>query len=314
MALVEGNSRLIYAGKQTAKGTPQTTPTVVFPLNGDGAMDPNREIIQLPETDTSAQRADNVVVGSTPRGGWSGWLRAQDFGLLAEGIMGASAGTTTKTATPTKTLPYYTIFDVIPGKMCTQYNDVRLSSLTVSGEALQGVQYSVEAIALSAVLGATEPTVPAALPTDLKHSYPLVKVTIGGSWPGTHDQFSITVNRNVSVLRGDLGLASYDSAAGVFEFSGTLRKIYETDADYRKLHGGSSGATTLTSTIFSESLDILSQESAPRSVDFTSTAVEYTSIAVPVNVDGSPILQTLTFSAKRQATWANALTIVTKYT
>ena len=65
---VDGNSRLIYAAKQSAKGTPNTTPTVVFPLSGDGALNPSREIIQLPETDASSQRADSRPVGASPGG------------------------------------------------------------------------------------------------------------------------------------------------------------------------------------------------------------------------------------------------------
>jgi hypothetical protein len=110
-----------------------------------------------------------------------------------------------------------------------------------------------------------------------------------------------------------MGLASYDSWPGLFDVSGTFRKIYETDADYRKIHGGAAAATTLTTTIFTESLSLLIQETAPRSVEFVSTAIEYRSIEVPVNVDGTPILQTLTFDTTRQATWSNNLTIITKY-
>jgi tail tube protein len=308
---VEGNSRLIYAGKQSAKGTPNTTPTEVFPLSGDGALNPDREIIQLPETDNSSQESDRTVVGSSPKGTWTGWLRAKQFKLLAEGVMGATAGTPTATATPTKTLPYYTLFDVIPGKQCTQYNDVRISSVSCAGEALQGVSYSVEAVALSAVLGAAEPST--ALPVDAKYSYPLVAVTIGGVRPFTHDAFSITVNRNVSLLRGDSGLASFDSWPGLFSVSGTFRKIYETDADYRKQHGGAAAATVLTTTIFSETLSLLVSADATHSVEFVSAGIEYTDITVPVNVDGSPILQTLAFNTKRQATWASNLTIITKH-
>ncbi len=308
---VDGNSRLIYAAKQSAKGTPNTTPTEVFPLSGDGALNPNREIIQLPETDASSQRADSRPVGASPGGTWTGWLRAKQFKMLAEGVMGATAGTPTATATPTKTLPYYTMFDVIPGVMCTQYNDVRIASVAVSGEALQGVSYTVEAVALAAVLGATEPVL--ALPTDLTYAYPFVKVTIGAVWPGTHDAFSLTINRNVTLLHGDLGLLSFDSHPGLFSVEGTFRKIYSTDADYRKIQGGAAAATVLTTTMFSEALSLLIAEDATHSVEFISSGIEYTSIEVPVNVDGSPILQTLTFNTKRQAVWSNNLQIVTKH-
>lgn len=308
---VDGNSRLIYAAKQTAKGTPNTTPTEVFPLSGDGAMNPNRAIIQLPETDASSQRSDSVVVGSSPGGTWTGWLRAKQFKMLAEGIMGATAGTPTATATPTKVLPYYTIFDVIPGVQCTQYNDVRFSSLQIGSTSLQGATYSLEAVALSAILNAAEPSL--ALPTDTKYSHSYLTVTVGGSAPGTHDSVQITINRNVSLLRGDLGLAIYDSHPGLFEVTGQFSRIYTNDDDYNKVHGGSAGATTLTRTVFAETLSVLYAEDATHSIELVSSGIEYTEITEPVNVDGSPIVETLVFNTKRQATWANNLTIITKH-
>lgn len=317
MPLTEGNSRLVYAAFQAAKGSPAAAPTHRFMVSGEAALNPDRILIQLPETDASSQRADNTVVGADPKGGWQGWMRGSEWAFLARAIMGANAdsGTNpnfTHTATPSKTLPYLTCWDVIPGQQCTRFDDVRLSRLTAGSEALQGAGYTVEAMALSATLGVTEPVAPAASATDLKYNHSLLTVTIGGSAPGTHDAWSIDINRNVTVLRGDLGLASFDSVAGQFVVSGTFRRIYLDDDDYRKMHGGSAAATTLTRTIFSETLDILLEETADRSIRFTSSAIEYESIAVPVNVDGSPILENLSFATKRQATWANNLTITTK--
>lgn len=314
MPLVEGNTRLIYIAEQTAKGSVAAVPTQVFELSGDGALNPNRELITLPETDGSTQRADNQVVGSSPGGGWTSWVRDSQFQLLAEGILGtiATAPAGTHTATPSKVLPYYTVWDVIPGKQCTRYDDARFSQLTISGEAMQGIPVAVQMVALSALLGVAEPTLTRA--SDLKYSYPLVKVTVGGAWPKTHDAFSVTINRNVSILRGDsFGLSAFDSHAGLFEVSGTLRKIYETDADYRKIHGGSAAATTLTKTIFTEALDILMEQDSTHSIQMLSSGIEYTEITVPVNVDGTPILQTLTFNTKRQATWADNFKMIVKF-
>lgn len=293
---VPGNTRIICAAKQTAKGTPTAAPTVWWPLSGDGALSPNREIISLPETDTSAQRADNEVVGASPGGGWSGWWRDAGALLLAEAIQGAiSVGV----ATPTQAMPYYTIWDVIPGEQCTRYDDARFSQLTVAGQSLQGITFQAQAVALSALLGATEPTL--TLPAGRKFSYPHVTVTVGGSHPGTHDSFSITINRNVTLLRGDLGLEAFDSWPGQYEVSGSLVRLMEDDTDYRKVQGGGAAATALTADIFSESLSILLDDGTD-STEFASTDVEYTSVTQPVAVDGAPILQTLEFNTKRQPT------------
>lgn len=303
MAPVSGNTRVICLAKQSAKGTPAASPTKFFPISGDGALNPNREIIQLPETDASSQRTSSTVVGASPGGGWTGWWRDDGALMLAEAVQGAIAG---GVATPAQAMPYYTAWDVIPGVMCTKYDDVRIGQLTLSGQALQGIQYSVEAVALSATLNETPPTI--TLPTGLKFSYPHVSVTVGGVTPGTHDSFTFTINRNVTLLRGDSGLDIYDSWPGIYEVSGQLVRLFENDDAYNQVHGGAAAATVLTTTVFSESLAITLTDGTD-TVVFDSNAVEYTGIAVPVNVDGTPILQTLDFVTQRQATWADNFTI-----
>ena len=300
---VSGNTRIIAVAKQTAKGSPAAAPTVWFPLSGDAALNPNREIIQLPETDASSQRANNEVVGASPGGGWSGWWRDAGALFLAEQIQGAIAA---GVATPTQAMPYFTAWDVIPGEQCTKFDDVRLSQLTVSGQSLQGITYSVEAMALKATMGATEPTL--TLPTGRKFAYPMVEVWVGGSHPGTHDSFTLTINRNMSYLRGDMGLDIYDTWPGIYEVTGQLVRFFESDADYRRVHGGSDVATALTTTIFTEALEIRLNDGVDSAI-FASDAVEYTGITEPVSVDGSPILQTLDFATIRQAVIADNMTI-----
>lgn len=313
-----GNTRLLYGAIQSGKGVAASTPTIVFRIRDQAAMDPGRTIIQLPETDGSSQQPLNVVVGSAPTGGFGTWMRASEFDWLAQCALGAdadsgSADPWTHTATPTQSMPYVTFWDVIPGVQCTKYIDCRVGTLGAAGSALQGIEVSVSNIvALSAALGATEPTTPTAPASDRPFSYPMVTTTIGGSAPGTVDAWTLNINRNVTLLHGDLGLASYDSVPGIFAVDGSFRKIYVSDADYRKYHGGSSGATTLTTTIFTEALDLLIQAAVGRSVRFTSLAMEYTATTVPVNVDGTPIIEEQTFTLQRQAAIADSLTIVTK--
>ena len=292
---VSGNTRIIGVAKQSVKGTPIAAPTVFFPLSGDGALDPNREIIQLPETDASAQRADNEVVGASPGGGWQGWWRDSGALFLAEQAQGAIAA---GVATPTQAMPYFTAWDIIPGEQTTRYTDCRISQLTVAGQSMQGITYNVQVMALSATLGVTQPAT-ITIPTDRKFAYPMVQVRPGGVHLGTHDSFSITINRNLAYLRGDQGLAIYDSWPGVYEVTGQLVRIFEDDSDYRKVHGGAAAATTLTTAIFTESLEI-ELDDGTNSTLFESADIEYTSITEPVQVDGSPILQTLDFNTKRQ--------------
>lgn len=300
---VSGNTRIICAAAQVGKGTPAAAPTVWFPLSSDGALSPGREIITLPETDASAQRSSSEVVGASPGGAWSGWWRDAGALFLAEMALGSIAA---GVATPTQAMPYFTAWDVIPGEQCTRFDDVRIGQLTVAGQSLQGITYTVEAVALSATMGVAQPTL--TLPTGRKFAYPTVAVTVGGLQPGTHDSFSLVINRNVTLLRGDMGLDAYDSWPGIFEVTGSLVRIMEDDTDFRKVHGGSAGATGLTTTIFSETLNIALDDGTD-STEFDSNGVEYTAVTQPIATDGAPILQTLEFNTVRQAAIADNLTI-----
>ncbi len=315
MPAYPGNTRVVYGAIQSAKGTPAAAPTHKFTLNGDSAGNPGREMIQLPETDASSQAPDWSVVGSSPVLSWSNWVRGSEFAFLAKGIQGSNAdsgaGPFVHTATPIQALPYYTFWDVVPGVQCTRFDDCRFTSLGVSGEALAGIAYNASVVSLSATLGVTEPVAPAASATDAKFGYPVVQVTVGGVRPFTFDAFSLTINRNVTVLRGDNGLNSYDSVSGIYMVEGTARKIYISDADFRKHHGGAAAATVLTTTIFTEALSLLLTDTASNQILFTSSAIQYNETTVPVNVDGSPILSTLGFTTKRQSTWANNCTVTT---
>jgi hypothetical protein len=317
MTTVAGNTRVIYAAIQSAKGDAASEPTHKFLISAGEALNPGRSIIQLPETDASAQQADSAVVGSRPVGGWSGWCRASEFAFLAHAALGANADTGapsdyTHTATPQQQLPYLTLWDVIPDTQCTQYVDCRIGSLAIAGEALAGITYTVTIVALSALLNADEPSLPATSAADRKLAYPDVTITVGGSAPGTHDSFSLTIQRNVTVLPGDVGLASYDSVAGIFAVEGTFRRIYESSDAYNQFHGGDAAATALTTTIFSESFQLLIAASGVRSIKFNSALVEYTETTTPVNVDGTPIIMSRSFKTLKQAAIADNLTIVTK--
>ena len=381
MTAVAGNTRLIYAAIQSAKGSVAAAPTHRFVLSADQSLDPSRSIITLPETDSSSQAPSSVVVGSAPAGGWTGWLRSSEMGFLARSILGlnsdgAGVASTTATgvqlinsavlnvaattgfattfgtallagipftytgvtgtsftgcgphaataggeavldgyvhtATPSQTTPYLTLWDVIPGIQCTQYVDARLGSLALSGQALGGITYATTAMALTALLNATEPVAPTASATDRQLAYPDVTVTVGGVVPGTHDAFTLLIQRNLSLLHGDLGLASFDSQLGTFEVSGTLQRIYENANAYNQYNGGSAAATALTRIIFAEAFDLLIQSELARSVRFTSANVEYTQTTVPVNVAGAPIIMARSFRTQRAVAIASNLTVVTK--
>ncbi len=312
---IPGNAVTLAVGKQSAKGTPQTTPTYKLKLTG-GDVAPDRNIIQLAETDATRQAGASVVVGESVAGSTTHYLRPDDFGLIAYLAMGANAdsGTTpnyTHTATSSNSAPYATLYKAYNSTtLVDQYVDCRVTSLTVSGQAGGALTYAVTWAGLSATLGSTDPVLAAVSQTPLV--YPNVTVTKGGATPGTVDSFDLTINNSGAMVQGDSGLANIDYVFGLFSVSGTMSLLFQSDADYRAFHTGSTSGTALSSTIFAEALTILAQVNANLSVSFVMTQVEYTAYPLAPNVDGSPIRVAMAFRAKPQATIANTLSIVTK--
>ena len=72
--LIAGNKRTLYVGTQSAKGTPQTTPTKAFRVS-DFTPNPVRAEITLAETDAGTQQPADVVVGFQPGFSFKCYLR-----------------------------------------------------------------------------------------------------------------------------------------------------------------------------------------------------------------------------------------------
>lgn len=315
MASIPGNAVTVAVGKQSAKATPQTTPAYKLKLTG-GEIAPQRDLLTLAETDASRQAGAQVVVGSHVEGTTEHYLRPTEFASIAYWAMGANAdsGTTpnyTHTATAASSGPYITMYKAFNStSLVDQYSDLRIGTLTVRGGAGQALTYSVGWTGLVAVLGATDPVLAATTETPLV--YPNVTCTKGGATPGTVDSFEITIAQNASYIQGDSGLAAVDSVWGQFAVTGSLSLLFQSDADYRAFHTGTTSGTALTTTVYNEALTILAAVNANLSVAFVMSTVEYTAYPVPINVDGSPIRVAATFRAKPQAVIANTLSIVTK--
>ena len=312
---VPGNVELTYLALQSAKGTPAAAPTMVLRHSG-GGLRPQREQIPLPESDSSTQEPDDNVVGIAPQGTIEGWVRLSEIDLLLQGVLGAVANSGSNpnyvhTLTPAVALPYLTAWSVIPGVSCWRFDDVRIGSLGLQGQAGGGISYRATLNPLSYTFD-TEPVVPAAFASDAKLTYPQVAVTIGGSHPGTVDQWELLIQRNIGRLRGDSGLADFDSSVALMQISGSMQKVYTDDDDERAQFTGTTGGSTPTVTIFEETLNIAITENANRLVDFDSNAIQYREYTRPINTDGTPLLVTRTFRTKRQTAVADNLTSTVK--
>lgn len=316
LTLVQGNTRVVYVAKQSAKGTAASTPVRKLRLTGN-SLDPGRSIITLPETDSSSQAAQAEVVGAAPGGQFETWLRPNDCDLLLYGLMGATpsdsgSGNYTHTLNPATATPYLTIWDVVPGYSTTKYVDCRVTQGTFSGQSGQGIQASWTVAGLTALVNQTEPTLPAAFSTDPAMTYPQVTVTRGGTHNGDVDAFSVTVNRNGQYFVGDNGLTAADYVNGLFEVSGSMTIAFQNAQEYSSFNTGATNGTALTTTIYNQALDLIIAIDSNTSVDFVSSGIEYRAFPIGMDTGGAPVTVAAAFATKPQATWSNNLSVVVK--
>ncbi|MDW8339516.1 MAG: hypothetical protein RMM28_10300, partial [Thermoleophilia bacterium] len=72
-----GNFFTAAIGRQTAKGTPQTSPKFKLRVTGD-IVRTNVQVLDLPETDSSIQRSRAIKVGSQVEGNLAGFVRSDE--------------------------------------------------------------------------------------------------------------------------------------------------------------------------------------------------------------------------------------------
>lgn len=315
-----GNRRTLYVGLQTAKGTPQTTPTLKLRVRNfqKGEV---RQKIELEETDSSTQDGESVVVGVGPSFSFELYTRPSEIDLLLYALLGVNAdtGTTpnfTHTQSPAIVMPYLTIFEAEPGVWCNRWSDVRLPLGVFRGGAGQALTANFGAEALDFLAGVTEPTAPANPVSELPFIYPEVTNTLAGSAPGTVDEFELSIARGGGRAQGDIGFKSQDYIPGKLVVSGSITKFNPSDAtgdDYmRAVDVGSKAGTAPTGDIYTESLNIKAVRNANLSLEFDMDEVEYTTRQADPRTDGSPLIEVLSFRTPPQATLAGDITATIK--
>lgn len=315
MTGIAGNFHTVALGRQTAKGTPQTTAHKKLKLIG-GVVVPDWEVVPLVETDSSRQRSRTVRTGYRVAGAIEGYLRSDEFSQLAYGVMGANvtsgAGPYTHTATSAAGAPYYTLFPAYNSTtLVDRYVDCRFTQLSVRGTALGVLSYQATFAGLTATFGETDPVLAVSTATPL--TYPNVTVTKGGSAAAVVSEFELNIDNGGEFIVGDTGLIGADYVFGRWAVDGRLVILFESDADWRLFHTGATGGTTAAGAVSTEALTILASANASSDeISFAMTNVEIVDYQVAPNPDGTPIRATYLFSSQPQATIANTLSIVTK--
>jgi hypothetical protein len=320
MAVLAGNALELAIGKQSGKGTAQSTPQIrMHYISGFGPV-PNRETILLAETDAARQEGDPVVVALDVRGQSEHYVRPQENRILTHGLMGQTSTSGsgpyvhTATSTTSGTASYYTCYrSVNTSTETTRMTDVQVSSITWRGGAGQALSATVEWFGLGSLVGQTDPGTPAAV-TESPLVYPQVTVTKNSVHDGSVASFEITANQNRTPWQGDSGTSPFDVVPGMYSVTGSLVMLFQSDADWRKFFTGSTGGTTLGTTIGSEPLNIIAAAGANDSISWDFDNIFIQTYEPQHNTDGSPLTAALSFKSKRDTTLANVLEVVTKST
>lgn len=307
MAPVSGNFYTLAIGKQSAKGSAQTTPTYKLKVTG-GDISPSRQEFELAETDASRQQGSTVIVGAHVEGNPEFYVRPDDFGLLAYGLLGTNAdgGTASNyvhvaSMLNSGALPYFTIYKAVGSTVLVdRYVDVRLSGMKVKGQAGQPLSVELDVMGLTADFGQTDPVLAPVSQDPLV--YPNVTVTKGGSAPGTVEAFELDITNNPLLIEADTGITPYDIVPGKLQVSGTMTVLFENDADYRAFHTGSTSGTTMTTTLYRQQLILNASVNANLGVQFLLNNVAYTAYPVAPDPSGAPIKVAIGFRSQRDAT------------
>jgi hypothetical protein len=145
VATYRQNDTIIGIGKQSAKGTPQTTPDVQLWLTSNSVIAPESVKNDLMETNASPIPLDSFIASIEGKGDTQSFVMPVSIGYLLNAILGRD--TKTGAGDPwTHTIdwgagpgpvaqPYYTILVSSFGSLYQMYVDCRLSHLKIEGNS-----------------------------------------------------------------------------------------------------------------------------------------------------------------------------------
>ncbi len=312
MAGQPGSFYSFAIGRQTVKGTPQTTPKFKLRLTG-GVVVPDPQILDLPETDSSIQRSKAIKVGQLVGGAIEGFVRSDEIGFLAYGALGAEgvtgAGPYVHTATAAAAAPYFTGYSAYASTaLVDRYVDMRIPEFTIRGGAGQALGYTAAFMGITATHGETDPVLAASAVEPLV--YPHVTVTFDSVTTDIVESFSVHSVKSAQAIQGDTGLVPSDIYLGRWAVDGTLRILFESDGIWRDWTTDSPTGTTASQAMETAPLTILASRSASDQVSMTMTAVEIRKVTLVPDPAGNPLFYDIEWSAQPQTTIANTLSIV----
>ena len=303
MAGLRGNDALLALAKQTAKGTPNTTYTDALPFSG-GNIAPSRTTDQLSETDSQRDQGVTFVQQTGVEGDPEVYVRDASIHRLLNGVLGSTASTGatnyTHTITPANTIPYFTFFKEIGDTLYEQFDDCKISELTISADAGQPLTAALNVMGRQATRLAAEPASVTALTlaAGSVYNYNEATVTLAGSTTALVGSFELTITNNVTTQQTDDSIP-YDVIEGLREVTLGFSLIFESLAEYNRFHYGGTSGTAQSNTLGTTSADFLFSKGANNSIQFTLPSIAYTEFPVAPDPGGDPVSVDVTAVAQR---------------
>lgn len=306
MAGLPGNRAYLAAAKQTVKGTPLLTFTDKLFFAGGNIM-PTHATDQLAETDSTRQAGDPYITTTGIEGSPEVYVRDASIHHLLEWSLGTVVHTGastpyTHTITPGAALPYVTFAKGQGGLLFEQFQDCKISELTISADAGAPLTAALTIMGRSAVrvasewAGATGLTGPDS--TNPVYNFNDATVTLGGSATALVSSFEMTIANNVTSQQTDDSVP-YDVADGQLEVSMGFNIIFEDLTEYNKFNYGGAAGTLQSPNIYSTSAVFSFDKGANNQVQFTFPKIAYEEFPVEPNAGGDPIVVSVRARAMR---------------
>lgn len=283
-----------YFAKQTAKGTPNVTPTVVLKAAGAPSLAPAKNRQRYPATDVGRDQGPSYTASMTVAGDIPLLWEPAAAAFFWHAVLGSTvdSGTNpnyTHTTTPANDLPYYTVTRMVGGVVTEQYVDCKIGRLALEGAASTHWTMTLGVAGVKSVW-VTDPGTSAIVPQG--YLFPEIKGTFKvDTVAQVVHRISIEVQNNASGYFADDYIASdVDVAKREISLSAALRFTGATAfPKYREYFYGSDAGTELSPVTGTHAVEFEAVRNANLSSKVAFPVVTYAGVPVQMDPGGDPI-------------------------
>lgn len=320
MAGLRGNQAYFLLATQAGKEEAPAAWEDKYFFSG-GSINPTHETEQLSETDDSRDAGDLYVTETAVEGTPEVYVRDTSLHHVLEAGLGtlaseetgeAESGDFEHTITPASALPYLTAGRMIGETLYEQFNDLKVSELTISAGTHEPLTAAINLMGLSAVRQAEEwegGLAPPAASEVEPLNFNDATVKLGGEATALISSFECTISNAVKLQPTDSSIP-FDVVEGLRTVTLGFDLIFEDLTEYNKFHYGGEAGTEQSSTIFTTSANFEFAKSATRKAIFDFPKIAYQEFPVEPDPGGDPITVSVKAAAQRHESGLVKATVI----